>query len=252
METKTSTSVLEGHFAQQLAAAVERVAFANIDQMAQQIWAAHGSELLTDDEAGELAARLQDRRKASTPMPAIGAVLPVKKLMFKRAPAQRSPDRARSIARRRLLAASGPLPPQLAANYTTSEMAALKVIADEVAIKGYCDLDIKQIAARAGTCETTVRNAQRFAELDGLIKIMRRPRPGLRHLTNVITIIRAEWKLWLRRQGPRHRPSGNAAPLIPTASPIGCKKVEATVSDLHNKGAARVWIADRRDKSDRR
>jgi hypothetical protein len=248
--TKTATSVLEAHFAQQIAAAIEAAYFGNFDQLGKRIWAAHGAGHLTDDQATDLAAALQARRKSNRPPPTVGAALRVEKLMFKRSPTQRSPDRARSIARRRLLAASGPLPPALAANFTTSELAVLKIIADEVAAKGYCDLDVKQLAARAGGCETTARNAMRFAELDGLIKIVRRPRPGLRHLTNIVTIIRAEWKLWLRRH--RARPSGNAAPLIPTPEVTGCKNVEATVSVSLLRDRAGVWRTSRTRESDRR
>ena len=191
METEQSTNVFDD-----LRSAIETAYFREFDQLGQAIWKAHANGLLTDDQSTELAEALAARRTANRPPPTIGEATDtgIAKLAFKRAAKQRSPDRARSIGRRRFLASSGALPNTLAANYTTSELAALKILADEVASKGYCDLDIPQWASRAGTCATTVRSALRFAALDGLIKILRRPRPGLRHLTNIVTIIHAGWK----------------------------------------------------------
>ena len=43
---------------------------------------------------------------------------------------QRSPDRQASIERRRRLAASGPLPPAMAARFTVSELAVLRIVAN--------------------------------------------------------------------------------------------------------------------------
>jgi hypothetical protein len=221
----------------QLATAIEAAHFGKFDRLGQSIWAAHGAGHLTDDEASGLAEALQARRTSNRPPPTVGDALRSTKLTFKRAAYQRSPDRAASVGRRRKLAASGPMPPALAANFTTCELAVLKIVADEVSAKGYCDLDIRQIGSRAGVCETTVRNAMRAAELDCLIKILRRPRPGLKHLTNIITIIRAEWKQWVASRPRRRVSSGNAAPLIPT----GCKSVESTASDLSKKDRTGVW-----------
>src|SRR3954454_3368543 len=45
---------------------------------------------------------------------------------------QRAPVRAVAIARRRHLAASGPMPPALACRFTVSELAVLKIVGDEV------------------------------------------------------------------------------------------------------------------------
>jgi hypothetical protein len=111
---------------------------------------------------------------------------------------QRSPDRQRSIERRRRLAASGPLPPQLACHFTTSEIAVLRIVADEVRHRGYCDRSIPELAARAGTCATTVRNALREARLLGLVSIRERRVDYWRSKPNVVTIIRTEWRVWLR------------------------------------------------------
>jgi len=232
----------------QLATAIEAAHVGEFDRLGCSIWVAHGAGQLTDDEASGLAEALQARRTTNRPPPAVGAALCTNKLTFKRARYQRSPDRAASVGRRRLLAASGPMPPALAQNYTGCELAVLKIVADEVSAKGYCDLDIAQIAARAGVCKSTVRNAMRAAELDCLIKILRRPRPGLKHLTNIITIIRAEWKQWVASRPRRRVSSGNAAPLIPT----GYKSVEPTASDFSKKDRTGVWRPKGISKSDRR
>jgi hypothetical protein len=234
MTTEARTSFLESTLA-----AIEAADFGHLDLVGQRLWIIHGAGHLTDDDATLCSAAIEARRKSNRPPPTVGQALRPK-LTFKRAPTQRSPDKARSIARRRQLAASGPMPPSLAANFTTCELAALKVISDEVAIKGFCDLDIPQIAARAGTCASIVRNAVRCAEGESMIRVVRRPRPGRKNLTNLVTIIRAEWLDWIRKHPIRRPSSGNAAPLIPTR-PIGCKNVEATGSDIKTKDKNGVW-----------
>jgi hypothetical protein len=110
---------------------------------------------------------------------------------------QRSPDRQASIERRRRLAASGPLPPALAARFTQGETAALRIIGDECRNHGCCELHIDAIAGRAGVCRTTVQNAIREAR-QGLVTVQERRRRGQRSLTNIIRITSPEWLAWLR------------------------------------------------------
>ena len=81
--------------------------------------------------------------------------------------AARSPNRRASIERRRTLAASGPMPPQLASQFTTGELAALRIVADAVRERGACMLTLGEIAARAGVCVTTARNALRTGRARG-------------------------------------------------------------------------------------
>jgi hypothetical protein len=83
-----------------------------------------------------------------------------------------------SIARRRHLAASGPMPPVLAARFTQAEMSALRIISDEVRHHGVCGLHIDAIAARAGTCRTTVKNDLREARRLNLVTVQERRRRG--------------------------------------------------------------------------
>lgn len=110
----------------------------------------------------------------------------------------RSPDRERSIRRRRSWVASGWLPPQIAANFTPAEAAALAVVAEEVSRNGRCEFPLDRIAAVAGVSRSSVRNALRSARLLGLVSIMERRHRGARSETNVIAIVSGEWLAWLR------------------------------------------------------
>jgi hypothetical protein len=74
----------------------------------------------------------------------------------------------------------------------------LRVIADEVRHRGFCDRSVPEIAARAGTCATTVRNALREARVPGLVSVRERRLNYFRSKTNIVTIIRNEWRTWLR------------------------------------------------------
>jgi hypothetical protein len=63
---------------------------------------------------------------------------------------------------------------------------------------GACDISRNEIGARAGVSLTVVKRALKRAELQlTMISVLRRPRSGRRHLTNIIRIIRAEWLTWL-------------------------------------------------------
>jgi hypothetical protein len=126
---------------------------------------------------------------------------------FLRSPEPKSPDRHRSIERRRRLAASGPMPPALACRYTVGELAVLRIVADEVIARGTCDRSLAEIAARAGVCRKLAQLTLRMAARDGLIVVERRPRPGRKNLTNVVRIISQAWLAWMRHRN--HRPSGD-------------------------------------------
>jgi hypothetical protein len=78
-------------------------------------------------------------------------------------------DRSRAALRRlatelrsngwRVLAASGPLPPRLAARFTTGCMAVLRVIADGTkGNAGLCIKSVAELAARAGVCHRLGRS----------------------------------------------------------------------------------------------
>jgi hypothetical protein len=192
--SKTSTSFLESQFRTAIREARPR----DLDALSSKLWAAHGAGTIADDQAQQLAELIQWRR------------LPVNRVLsqpdiaspryyIQRSPQQRSPDRRASLLRRREHSATGPLPPHLAAGFTTGELAVLKVISDEWLAHGACDRSLNELAARAGVCHSLAKRTVRLAELDGLFTVQRRPRSGRRHLTNVIRIVRAEWLDWLHK-----------------------------------------------------
>lgn len=171
-----------------------------LDDLSRAIWKDHAAGFLTDEAAQSLAEAVQARR--STPRPATisqgkkPSLFPPRRL-------QRSPDRKASIERRRRLALSGPLPPALRAQFTTGELAVLRIIADEVRDhSGACNASLAEIAARAGVCRTLVHNTLRRAALLGLLTIEERRRPGRRNLTNLVRVVSREWLAWLKH-GPR-------------------------------------------------
>jgi hypothetical protein len=185
-------------FTAQLVAAIEAAHYPQLNELGREVWAAWSAGTLTDAEAQEAAERIQARRVLA-PVP---IAPPERPSVFPKHRTQRSPDRQRSIERRRRLAASGPMPPQLAAHFTTSELAVLRIVGDECRRHGLCSLHIDAIAARAGVCRTTAKNAIREARALGFVTLEERRRRGQPSLTNLIRIISSEWRVWLRL-GPK-------------------------------------------------
>lgn len=180
---------------------------ASIDLAMKSVWQSHGKGVLSDDEAQALSDLAQSRRaqRSSRAPISVGAGL-IKR--FHPRKLQRSPDREASLRRRRELARSSPLPRQLASLFTEGQCAALAVIGGEVKHHGRCDLPLDKIAALAGVCRTTARNAINEAKRLGLVRVISRPRPGQKNLSNVVEIISPEWRTWLNRGPTAHRPTG--------------------------------------------
>jgi hypothetical protein len=148
------------------------------------------------------------------------------------------------------------LPPNLAAGFTTGELAVLKVISDEWLAHGACDRSLNELAARAGVCHSLAKRAVRLAELDGLFTVQRRPRSGRKHLTNIIRIIRAEWLDWLakgRRKAYATNACNRAKPIFAEARGVqknpprsqvlrkaGDDRVDKTVKKGNRTGAGRA------------
>src|SRR3712207_3697634 len=109
-------------------------------------------------------------------------------------------EQAASLERRRRWAASGALPPSLAARFTLAETAVLAVVSAEVRRHGACTLTVGHIAALAGVSETTVRNAVREARALGLVQVEERRVSAWRNMPNRITVTSREWLSWLRLQ----------------------------------------------------
>jgi hypothetical protein len=166
--------------------------FPALDEISRTLWQAHAAGVLSDD-AAQAAAEAVEARKAVLRGP---RPVPTQKRAYA-APRPRSPDRARSIRRRRAVAASGVVPSRLAATFTLGEVAALSIIAGEVRRNGRCDLPIDAIAAMSGVCRRTAQNAIRQAERLGLLTVHARPRPGQKSETNIIEVICPQWRAWL-------------------------------------------------------
>src|SRR5215212_6702068 len=204
-------------FSNQMSAAIDGArTLTRLDHLSRSIWQALAAGAVGDDDAQSLAERLHARRTVLR-----GEIKPVglppgRPSIFPPRRPQRAPKRPVAIARRRHLAASGPMPPALACKFTVSELAVLRIIGDEVRQHGHCARCVDEIAARAGVCRSMVKNAIREAARLGLLTVEERRREGRRNLPNVVRIVSKEWMSWLIRGERSSRPS--AEPLI------GCKK----------------------------
>lgn len=174
-------------FADEIRRAIEAAPRMKLPEVAALLWRAFGADQITEVEAEELSARIDVRRALPAPAPTKNA-----------GTRPRSPA---SIERRRKWSASGNLPVGLAARFSQAEQAVLAVVATEVTKYGRCTLFIGHIAALAGVGETTVRNALREAKHLGLVAIEIRRVTAWRNEANVVTIISAEWSMWLSRGG---------------------------------------------------
>lgn len=152
----------------------------------------------------------------------------------RRRPSRRSPNKTASIERRRRCAASGALPPAIAASFTTGETAVLAIVAAEARARGACSLPLDAVAARAGVCRRTAQSAIRRAERAGLISVEERRVTRWRNDTNVVRIISTEWLSWLRigsrGGGCKNLHRTNNSDLKKTAAQPGTPKKEALKS----------------------
>jgi DNA-binding transcriptional MocR family regulator len=123
------------------------------------------------------------------------------------------------------------MPPRLAARFTLAEQAVLAVVANEVSKtdgadtsaaenregtlpNSGCTLTLDHIAALAGVCRSTVKNALREAQALGLIRIEERRLTAWRNAPNRVTITSPEWLSWLRLA----RKGGGGKSVIPTST----------------------------------
>lgn len=191
-------------FHEQITAAIAGAyGLAPLQALSSAIWKGHASGALSDNEAQTLAEQIEARKALSKAMGASPAAPARRRSIFTPRRPQRSPDRLKSITRRRQLASAGPMPPALAAHFTEAERAVMKIVADEHLKFGSSDLSLDEIAARAGCSRTSAQNAMRQARQLGLIIIQIRKRRGQPNETNVIKIIAAEWLSWLDKAPKR-------------------------------------------------
>jgi hypothetical protein len=186
-------------FAEQFTAAITTASLNSLDHLSKAIWQSHGAGAITDDDAQRLAETIEARRTVARAAHKPAGLAPGRLSIFPPRRYQRSPDKARSLERRRMLAFSGPLPPTLACRFTVGELAVLRIVSDAVRDGGQCCKTIPEIAARAGVSRRLAQNAIREAARQGLITVQERRREGRRNDANVVQIISAEWRAWIKR-----------------------------------------------------
>ena len=151
-------------FADTMSAAIDAArTLTRLDHLSRAIWQAHGARAVGDDDAQLLAEHLHARRTVLRGEIKPVGIPPGRPSIFPPRRPQRAPVRAVAIARRRHLAASGPMPPALASKFTVSELAVLRIVGDEVSGQGACGLTLAEIAARAGVCRRMAQSALREA-----------------------------------------------------------------------------------------
>lgn len=186
-------------FAEQFANTIATASLNSIDNLSRALWQSHAAGAVTDADAQRLAETLEARRTVARAERKPVGLASGRPSIFPPRRVQRSPDRARSIERRRTLAASGPMPPTLACRFTTGELAVLRIVADAVRDNGQCVLPVDAIAARAGVCRRLAQEAIREAARQGLLTVQERRREGRRNDYNVLRVVSAEWLAWIKR-----------------------------------------------------
>lgn len=188
--------------------AIARVHPAALHDLSCQLYGLMGAGVLTEAQVGELEEAIHARRTAGCPGPATPSSSPAVPLAAVMERASIFPPRVRprisnrpaAKLRRRRVAYSGPIPPTLAERFTVGEIAALGIVADEIAAKGRCDRSVAEIAQRAGVCCRLVQRAIKEARLQGLLSVDERKQRGGKHLTNMIRVLSREWAVWLARR----------------------------------------------------
>jgi hypothetical protein len=188
-------------FAEQIRRAVEASPRVELPKLSSALWKAFAAGGVSEEEADALSELIEQRKKVPPPAP---------RLVQRRVGSRPRSDA--SMARRRSWAAAGRLPPQLAARFTLAEQAVLSVVSLQVEQGGACVLTLEHLAALAGVCRSTVRNALRQAQRVGLVSIEERRVSAWRNLPNKVRIVSDEWNAWLRLRGKR----GGSKSLPPT------------------------------------
>src|SRR4051795_188764 len=186
-------------FVEQLRRTVEASPRVELAKVASLLWRAYAAGQVSEAEAQALSNLIEARRA----LPALQK--PTQRRLGSR---PRSPA---SMERRRRWAASGCLPPALAARFTLAETAVLAVAAAEHRRRGDCRLTNQEIADVAGVSITTVKNALRAARALGLILVEERRLSAFRNAPNIVRIVSPEWRAWLRLGG-----GGKFVPPSPT------------------------------------
>ena len=205
-----------------MAEAIGRAHGAALDDLTRALWAGVGAGQISDEDAARLAEAIEARRMAGKSIQAVTGWVQPKIGPIPRRKPQRPPVRSEAIERRRRLAASGPMPPALAARFTTGELAVLRIVADEFRARKVCSLCLDAIAARAGVSRTLAKGAIRQARRLGMVEVRERRRTGAKSLPNLVTVIDREWVAWIKRCATQRQqgvPKAGETPAQPKTRP---------------------------------
>ena len=230
-------------FADEIRRAIEAASRITLPQVTALLWRAYGDGTVTEAEAEALSGLIEARTDApaarrlppgSQPSPEVESPPPSQDRAG--APRRSVGSRPRtdaSLERRRRWAASGRLPPGLAARFTLAEQAVLALVAAEVVRRKDCRLAVGHLAAIVGVAETTVRNAVREAVKLGLITVEERRLTGFRNDTNIVRIVSPEWQAWLRlARKPSAGHGGLEDMRSASAQGGGCKSAQRTPTEV--------------------
>ncbi|CAO4157323.1 HTH gntR-type domain-containing protein [Methylorubrum extorquens] len=153
-------------FCDQIRQRTETAPRAALPAVAAALWKAFAEGHVTEAEAEALAALIEARQVSRSPDPetATGPINPDASQNRARSPMTgRSGSRPRTASmERRRGAASGRMPPAIAARFTLAEQSVLSLVAAGTCRRKDCRLSVGGMAAIAGVSETTVRNAIRW------------------------------------------------------------------------------------------
>lgn len=232
-------------FADEIRRAIEAADRITLPQVTALLWRAYGEGTVTEAEAEALSVLIEARtlsgsgpRPGQSPNPTgtgggEGTPDPQTLVQAARRAVGSRPRTDASMERRRRWAASGRLPPGLAARFTLAEQAVLSLVAAETVRRKDCRLSVPNLAAVAGVSETTVRNAIREARKLGLLTVEERQITGFRNDTNIVRIISPEWTAWLRLARTRDALSKlGSSTYSAAAQGRGCKSANRTPTEV--------------------
>ncbi|MBX9934796.1 MAG: helix-turn-helix domain-containing protein [Methylobacterium sp.] len=229
-------------FACEIRHAIEAATRLTLPQVTALLWRAYGEGKITETEAEALSGLIEARQtsaggpnspQSQSPTgshPDEGGDIGQARVGSSKRTVGSRPRTDASLERRRRWAASGRLPPGLAARFTLAEQAVLALVAAETVRRKDCRLSVGHLAAIVGVAETTVRNAIREAMKLGLVTVEERRITGFRNDTNIVRIVSREWAAWLRlaRKGvPRSEQA-----LATMNQGGGCKSVNRTTTQV--------------------
>jgi hypothetical protein len=190
--------------------AIEAAPREKLPDVAAVMWRAYGAGHISETQAEELSSLIEARKALPAAPPSTARRVGSR------------PRTGESMARRRRWAASGRLPPQVAAHFTLAEVSVLAVVTVEVVKRGDCRLFHGHIAAVAGVSRSTVRAALRHARKLGLVTVEERRASAWRNLSSVVRIVDRGWQSWNRLTHRSH--GGGGGDISPSTTTTGDSK----------------------------